>query len=244
MIFKARNIGIYCILFCIHSSVFADQVAKEKKEIQVFVFGKAYEKQIYLLRENRRIQITRFKPWENILRYSLSSDQNRVVVYHRSDKETSHRLSVYKRRNQKWILEKSLRPGVACHKLFWHRDKIIFETGTSGGGTFLLIYDQNLALINTIGSFDFHMDPDLGIAISKPVYSAEEGKFLVFSLNSGRLLETFDYRKEVGENYSVSNIEKKNFNRFEIEVEDLDTNQKRKFIKYVATSQTKTRSNK
>ncbi|UQX05696.1 hypothetical protein MY415_10325 [Leptospira interrogans] len=65
--------------------------------------------------------------------------------------------------------------------------------------------------------------------LHKPVWRGDEGIFKIYKLTSGKILETFDYKKRVGEPYSISNLKKIDSNRFEIK--GLDMDQKKKFIK-------------
>lgn len=240
---QVRNVGIVFVPLAVLILSFK-RFADEKRDGKIFIAGKAYDRQIYVIREKRPVPVTRFKRWENIIRHSLAPDRKHFVVYHRGDKETSHRLSVYDLKNTtKRFPLKSIRPGVACHKLFWFRNRILFETGTSGGGTFLLIYDQNLNLIHTIHSFDLYLDQDSGIAISKPVYPMEEGKFSVYALYSGDLLETFDFAQEIGEAYSVWDLKKIGLHKFEIElIVDTSSDQRRIFSKTIRPRRKKTRT--
>ncbi|WP_246813878.1 hypothetical protein [Leptospira gomenensis] len=223
------------VFFLFHPfSAGADPIKSSSNEIHVFINGTGYDRQIYFRKGNLIRQISRFSHWENIGKFVVSPDKSRLVVYHRKNDEKSFRLSVFDLEKKNHPLLSSFHPGMACHDLFWYADRIFFRTGTTGGGTFLWIYDKNLYRIGEIRSFALHIDTVLGIAIGSPVYPTDEGIFKIYNLFSGKTLEIFDYNKEVGEFYRTLELRKtKSDDRFKIEVTGFNTNRKRTFIKKI-----------
>ncbi|WP_235596795.1 hypothetical protein [Leptospira alstonii] len=221
-------IGIY---FSYLSETMSESNALRWKDGEIVVKGKAYNRQIYFKHGKITRKLSHFANWENLDKLFLSPDKKELVVYHRADKEKFYRLTLFRleKRNQTSI--RSIRPGMACHNLFWYKDKIIFETGTTGGGTYLTYYDKNLKKINEINSYNFYIDPSLGIALGQPVHGPDDGKFWIYSLHSGKVIETFDYKKEMNGLYQVTDLKKIDDRRFEIQIQGIDRDFRKTFIR-------------
>ncbi|AAS70177.1 hypothetical protein GS518_07870 [Leptospira interrogans] len=219
-------LGIY---FLYSSETMSEPNSFRWKDGEIVVNGKAYNRQIYF----RHKKLSHFANWENIEKLFLSPDKKSLVVYHRADKEKFYRLTLFRFETRNHTLVRSIQPGMACHDLFWYRDKIIFKTGTTGGGTYLTYYDKNLKKINEINSYHFYVDRSLGIALASPVYGPDDGKFWIYSLYSGKIIETFDYKKEMNENYTITDLKKIGAHKFMIRISGYHTERTKTFIKNI-----------
>ena len=193
------------------------------------VAGKPSDRQVYIVDDRgTKTQVTRFGRWENILEIYAAPDKTELAVYHRPDHSAATQLTLYDLAGKNPV--HTVEPGMRCDSLTWYRNVLLFKAGTSGGGTMYFIYDHTLNLVGTFGSYQIFFDFEAGTAIGAPTYGPDQGMFKVFRLTDGALVGTFDFTDQMDENYVCTGLTETGPRTYTIEVEGLETDQKRSFV--------------
>lgn len=165
----------------------------------LFVKGKTFNKQIFFQKGAELIQITRFKKWEEIKEISVSPDEKDLLIYHKSDKDPSHKLSILNLSS--FQIAKTVKPGYGGD-LYWTRDSnILLKWGCGSPCQCFRLYDSNLKEVEQKCEGVFQVFVAENVIVSLPAMFTKEGIFKVWSLSDGRLISESSFRDKYGDYY-------------------------------------------
>jgi len=165
----------------------------------LFIQGKIYNKQIYLKNKTGVNKVTHFKQWEEIENMLPSPDEKYLLIYHKSNKDPSHKLSILNLASFQII--KTVKPGYGG-SLDWTKDKnILMIWGCGSPCACFRLYDVNLDIITEQCEAALQEFVSSNVIVSLPCVYAKDGLFTIWSLTDGRVIKLKNFNSEYGEYY-------------------------------------------
>ena len=186
---------------------------------KIYVSGKPYNKQVYRISGSDGEPITQFNAWEEIDRILLSFDENYLLIYHKTDKDPSHKLSIVDL-NSLNIL-RTIKPGFGG-RLNWTEDNnILLVWGCGSPCSCFRLYNLEFEIITEECETAFREFISEDIIVSLPMLVPQDGTFKIWSLKEGNLIKEVSFKSKYGEYYSW-NVEL-NDGQLEVELSNPDS---------------------
>jgi len=165
----------FFIIFMMTGYTSVSQISIERK------WHKQVYNDIFFLKQNDTINLTRFRPWENIVSYAISPDSNYCFVRHKPEKGskayllTLYNLNTLQKTNQ-------IVPGFGGDFEWNHNLQIIHQWGCGTNCSPLVVYDLQLRKIfNTLSTGGFKYSPHKNYIVQ---FSMSGDEIRVYDLNS------------------------------------------------------------
>lgn len=199
-----RILLVMCALAIVSTNAYSRELVTHIDDGTIYVSKNKASIQIYINQHNKVHQLSNFSNWEKIESLFVSPNKKYLIAYHKADKKSHYRVTLFDIDKRVAIADTA--PGMACDDIQWFKDRILFITGTTGGGTIVYVYNYNLKKLFDMGGGRLFIDVKNGISFSYPTYSADDGMFTEYDLNTGAKIRDFNFKKEVGEGYICDSV--------------------------------------
>jgi len=166
---------------------------------KLYIGGKASDRQVYLKEAGQEINVTHFKPWEQIHDILLSTDGTFLLIRHTANSSHSNQLSVLDITSLRII--SSIKPGVGGGLYWTTHDNILLMRGCGSDCVCFELYDSKLTKITAKCASWFKEYIDADVIISLPTLYPDNGVFRIWSLKTGILLKEINFTKKYGSYY-------------------------------------------
>ena len=180
-------IGIPLLFFPVILLSIRCRAGSALREAKYRIDGDAYSRQIY---DDRNNKITDYDDWERIDGLYVSPDNSKMLVWHRPDKAPAYLITLYDLKTKSVVAE--CEPGMACQKVIWVPDYLIYVWSTTGGGVNYEYRNyENLKVQKTINVFMPFEDPEENILIEANYFYYEKN-IAVHLLSDGTVINTIN----------------------------------------------------
>ena len=167
----------------------------------IYVSGKISDRQIYLKKAIEIKKITSFKPWEEIKNVLLSRDEKYILIYHKTNQEPGHNLSILDLST--FSIIKTIKPGYGGILYWTSNNNILLIWGCGSACGCFRLYDMELqSLAEECGSClkEFIRED---ILVSLPCTVAQQGLFKIYSLGSGSIIKEISFIDKYSNYYAL-----------------------------------------
>ncbi len=191
---------------------------------KVYVAGSKGSIQLFVHQSNNTYQLSHYSRWETIDKLFVSPDDKYLLVYHRANKEKNYLVTLYELKSR--VVIGNAAPGLACNDVKWFHGKILFISGATGSGTFVLAYNYKLKKLFDMNVGYLFIDTKNEICFSYPVYSADDGIFTLYSLDTGEKKSSFDFKEKIKEGYILDSVKNNSDKTYNFVLWTLETHKK------------------